>query len=307
MQQHNILFDRNSHQKACLWNSLKPLAANPESHLTRYQISKGITYVSSHFYVNQPVSIKINYEYPSVILAYCQKGQHTLSLNHNLNAYTIREGDIWLINLNDTALIRQLLPDVAIDMKLLKYDMRHLQDFLDADILQVLNTSFIMQVNKALYCDKWLKFFSKCHTQNFKGRLLAESKALEILANTLHSISLDKDILILLSQKKHKDIADNIADWIINCTDSVPTLKDIEQAFNMSHTKLGTIFKNEKGISVFTFYREIRLQRALKLLQNKSISITDIAQICRFSSSSHLTSAFKRAYQVTPSQYRKKL
>ncbi|MEM7641038.1 MAG: helix-turn-helix transcriptional regulator [Pseudomonadota bacterium] len=63
-------------------------------------------------------------------------------------------------------------------------------------------------------------------------------------------------------------------------------------------------FRAWKGISPYAFVREERLKLAKRMLSMTKIPIAAIAHDTGFSSQSHLTTAFKEVYGVTPSRYR---
>jgi DNA-binding response OmpR family regulator len=58
------------------------------------------------------------------------------------------------------------------------------------------------------------------------------------------------------------------------------------------------------GVTVYAWLRERRLLRAAELLRTTDITITQISENTGFSSSAHLTNAFKTRFQIIPSQYR---
>lgn len=67
-----------------------------------------------------------------------------------------------------------------------------------------------------------------------------------------------------------------------------------------------TLFKQQTGVSCTEFVIQVRLNKASELLINTSHSILDIATDVGFNNLSNFNRQFKRYYQLTPSQYRKK-
>ncbi len=70
--------------------------------------------------------------------------------------------------------------------------------------------------------------------------------------------------------------------------------------------QLNRLFKNCLSMSTINFYRDLRLDRAHKLLSQSSLSITDIAVATGFVSSAHFSNSFKRKYNESPSSFRKR-
>ena len=53
------------------------------------------------------------------------------------------------------------------------------------------------------------------------------------------------------------------------------------------------------------YLAEQRLQAARRLMTDARLALTDIALACGFSHQSHFGDAFKRAFGLTPAQYRR--
>lgn len=61
------------------------------------------------------------------------------------------------------------------------------------------------------------------------------------------------------------------------------------------------------GMTPHAYLTEQRLQAARRLMADARLTLTDIALACGFSHQSHLGDAFKRAFGLTPAQYRRLL
>ena len=86
-------------------------------------------------------------------------------------------------------------------------------------------------------------------------------------------------------------------------SDSI-TVGSLAQMGHMSESNFTRTFKRETGLTPIEYLIEIRIEKSKKLLQNKAISITEIAAACGFGSSAHFAAAFKRLLSITPSEYR---
>jgi len=65
------------------------------------------------------------------------------------------------------------------------------------------------------------------------------------------------------------------------------------------------VFKRVTGLPPHSYVNKARLKRAHELLVNSEISIAALTEDLGFSNQSHLTTAFKKHYGVTPAQYRR--
>ncbi|MCR1838039.1 AraC family transcriptional regulator [Pasteurella caecimuris] len=75
---------------------------------------------------------------------------------------------------------------------------------------------------------------------------------------------------------------------------------------NLSKAQLIRLFNRQLGVSPYNFVNHIRLQKAAELLKHSQQSVLSIALNCGFQSESNFGKAFKKYYQLTPGQYRKK-
>lgn len=64
-------------------------------------------------------------------------------------------------------------------------------------------------------------------------------------------------------------------------------------------------FKAYTGKTPYSFFIDLRIEKAKELLLNKNMSITEVAQACGFSSPGHFSTVFKQKIGTTPSEYKK--
>lgn len=78
------------------------------------------------------------------------------------------------------------------------------------------------------------------------------------------------------------------------------------QNVGISRVQLHRKMKDLIGMTPSDFIRNIRLQRACKLLQKPDVEITQVAYAVGFSTQPHFSTAFKRYVGLSPSEYRAK-
>lgn len=81
------------------------------------------------------------------------------------------------------------------------------------------------------------------------------------------------------------------------------TLDQLASAVNMSPFHFIRLFKNTTGVSPHQFVLRLRLERAKRLLLMRHLSLMEIAQAVGFFDQAHFTSAFRRAFGVTPKAF----
>jgi AraC-like DNA-binding protein len=81
-------------------------------------------------------------------------------------------------------------------------------------------------------------------------------------------------------------------------------LKDISSAGNCCKTKCTSLFQKYLGTSPMVYLNRYRLEKAVFLLQNTAMSVTETAYSCGFSNSSYFCELFHKYYRTTPGAFR---
>jgi len=94
--------------------------------------------------------------------------------------------------------------------------------------------------------------------------------------------------------------------YIYSHIDTNITLDELARLNSVSKYHFHRIFKEETGEKLFERITAIRLQKAANLLiTNRYSTISEIAQLCGYSSHSSFIKAFKNRFTYTPTQWRK--
>lgn len=117
-----------------------------------------------------------------------------------------------------------------------------------------------------------------------------------------------------------RDIGGRIAPRTGDCSQLVRQAKDLAarhyvdasfslntaaEALSLSPTYCNRIFKKEVGIAYSEYINAIRLRRAALLLRSGEMPVSDICDRIGIANTSYFYTLFKKAYGVTPQQYRK--
>ncbi|WP_165822715.1 AraC family transcriptional regulator [Paenibacillus montanisoli] len=100
-------------------------------------------------------------------------------------------------------------------------------------------------------------------------------------------------LLDLVSQIVHRELANPSL-----------SLDYIADEVDLSPPYLGKLFKKHRLVSVSDFINNVRLNYASQLVATSTDTITEIMEKSGFASRSHFFTQFKKAYGLTPSQYR---
>ena len=103
----------------------------------------------------------------------------------------------------------------------------------------------------------------------------------------------------------HIDIANKAMSYIYKNIDTPINIDLLALNFGISNTHLHKVFKEQLSINIYESIKSIRLQKASNLLlTNKYSTITQIANMCGYSSQSSFIKAFKERFEQTPKQWR---
>lgn len=79
---------------------------------------------------------------------------------------------------------------------------------------------------------------------------------------------------------------------------------EIASNVNLSLAHLRYLFKAETGMSPAQYLRALRMREAEKLLKTTFLSVKEVMHRIGVRDESHFTRDFKKAYGITPAQYR---
>lgn len=85
------------------------------------------------------------------------------------------------------------------------------------------------------------------------------------------------------------------------------SLSILASYLHVSKNYLSAVFKKQLGKTVTEFIHEIRMDKAIFLLNSTKLSIDDISAICGYSDSNYFCRIFKNRYKLSPGQYRNNL
>lgn len=113
------------------------------------------------------------------------------------------------------------------------------------------------------------------------------------------------DLLFLrLLFSDEKKGSDSIVLPILRQDGSTLSVKDLATATCYSERHLNRLFYNEIGVSAKNCLRLVRLNRAIKLMQNPALTLTECAYLAGYYDQSHFIREFREVCGVSPSTYR---
>jgi len=83
------------------------------------------------------------------------------------------------------------------------------------------------------------------------------------------------------------------------------SLRDVAEYVGISPTYLSRLLKQEVGISFIDFLTNVRIKKALQLMEDQNLKIYEIAEKVGYSTQHYFSTAFKKVVGVSPAEYRK--
>ena len=74
---------------------------------------------------------------------------------------------------------------------------------------------------------------------------------------------------------------------------------------NLSASRLRQLFKQQTGVSLGKYLRQVRMQQARHLLETSFLKIKQIAEQVGIGDTSHFVRDFEKQFGLSPAQYRK--
>lgn len=121
-------------------------------------------------------------------------------------------------------------------------------------------------------------------------------------------VFIEKSVLLLnnLKEKQHTILVNKILDFIKNNYQHDLSLEDISEKVFLSPSYINGIFKAETGMTIFDYLTKRRMEVARNLLLKQNMKIQDIAVNIGYNNIQSFLRTFKRYFQLTPIEYRRK-
>ena len=111
------------------------------------------------------------------------------------------------------------------------------------------------------------------------------------------------------NEQKKRTVADysgfyHIAAYIRKNYSEKISISDLMAAGHISRARVFQLFEKYTGMPPMAYVMKYRVERGEQFLINTNLSVSEIAELCGFATSSHFARVFRREKGVTPSEYR---
>ena len=162
-------------------------------------------------------------------------------------------------------------------------------------------------------CDRRSCLLERLVVRHLEGEeatdeLLVEEMMLQVLTRILRrgydAAEVTSASRVPAPRVRRIDVAECVKDLLADRFCEPLSLLDIAEEIGASVGHLARAFKHHTGQTIHRYRDRLRLARALELIDDNGAELLPIALELGYSSHSHFTEAFRRAFGLTPSEYR---
>lgn len=187
----------------------------------------------------------------------------------------------------------------------IKLDGRNMDSYQDARYLAIVLGTL---------CRKTLQYRNKVHPYYLDS--VSKEMAMDIYnTNTVTDINkvtrkfIKKYCLLARNHSLHQytEVVNKTVSYIeMHYADEL-SLSILAEHFHVSKNYLSAVFKKQLGRTVTEFIHEVRMDKAIFLLNSTKLPIHDISIICGYGDSNYFCRVFKSQHKLSPGQYRNNL
>lgn len=107
-----------------------------------------------------------------------------------------------------------------------------------------------------------------------------------------------------LTAKRNAQLLQTLHTYIAAHVDADLSLPALAQTVFLSPVYLSRLYKQLTGSNLSEYVQSVRLKHARSLLEHSSVRVSDIAYQSGFESAAHFSRTFKKAFGITPQEYR---
>ncbi len=226
-----------------------------------------------------------------------EKGKGTHIINNE--TYEETAGDIFIMRLTDfhELQLKEKALHLAVEVPpgLLPDDIAKMMMLVDRNIITHLNDEDFKKA-KAMYL------------------MIEERENSNDVINELSKLHLTCALMLFILERVEKDISEKCSQTNIRLREIITYIQEnlssdlsitnIAKNFYVSKEYLCTFFKKNTGVTIFSYIRKVRLNRAVELLATTDKKIIEICELAGFNAMSTFMRDFKKEFGMSPSEMR---
>ena len=142
---------------------------------------------------------------------------------------------------------------------------------------------------------------SLCEEKHFGYELEVQMKVAELWLSLIRGYAAEESV----SLSRNHDTVQEIISFLRKHYQEGVTLHQVAREVGFSESECCRLFKRVTGDTILNYLKAYRLTRSIELLEETSLSVSEIAYEAGFSGASYFIETFRRELGQTPLQYRK--
>ncbi|MBQ1182899.1 MAG: helix-turn-helix transcriptional regulator, partial [Clostridia bacterium] len=163
----------------------------------------------------------------------------------------------------------------------------------------------IQEFNRVVYLKGMSHLEQKCiiAEREYSRRLIFSDG---VVSGLLSEILFECARLVKSPEIESNDKVEQVLDYIHANFDKPITNKDISNAFSFHPNYINELVRKNTGVSLHKYLLQVRIARAIDLIEKSDNSISEIAETCGFQNLYYFSRYFKKAIGMSPTDFRKK-
>ncbi|MGI6299000.1 MAG: AraC family transcriptional regulator [Saccharofermentanales bacterium] len=141
----------------------------------------------------------------------------------------------------------------------------------------------------------------------FGKELMMQLLAIELLVVLARGLREEWEESLRVRTGKARELVKIAREYIVENHDRDISVADIAGYVFLSQGYFTRAFREETGMSPMAFMMQVRVNRACKLLEQRDMKVSGIAELVGFSSPQRFNAAFRKHVGMTPMEYRKQV
>ncbi|RKN64572.1 AraC family transcriptional regulator [Paenibacillus ginsengarvi] len=118
-----------------------------------------------------------------------------------------------------------------------------------------------------------------------------------------HGIGGKPDVSIIPHDKRKLELIEEITEYMKSRISTPLTFEQICNHFFIGKTRLKSLFKEMTGLGIMQYFTYLKIEEAKSMIREERYNYTEIAERLGYSSIHYFSSCFKKATDMTPTEY----
>ncbi len=116
-------------------------------------------------------------------------------------------------------------------------------------------------------------------------------------------IEIESRLSTAVKERSDEDVTKKIVNYLVSNVKNNINFEDVCKYSCIGKTNLKVMFKEQTGQSIMEYYRNLKIEEAKKMIREGMHNFTEISEILGYASIQYFSRHFKKATDMTPSQY----